>query len=1187
MPYLPITGIGKALEYTGRGMIGIDKGLSTLAAKVGADKAYNAMNKITTLSGLGGVGVATGFGPAAFIPAAIKATWSTAPFIKATGEYVGLMGKEAMKARGQIGFWKRMYEMPNKGPMHRAVSGLMDTATLGGRVTGAAGRVGKGLAASYPVDLAFEWVAEGGEMNPNVLKQAAVETLVFGGTGAALGGITMGSAERIRSLQNGDATNFYRSLTDPSQRVMFNGMAPDMKRVIGTFSASNPGAKIEFTTQGEGAYDRNTKTVMVNPSARNPLKPLLTHEFMHHMLNNGIGDGVVANLVGDGYQTGGLLRGKDGQYEPQYEAFKQEYVDRLQKQHERQIKMRDAIGDPVSKSEREFRVPDEKYLAEEYFIETNVDDMLGLVESGKLGKMAGRMVLNDKVRALGDAILNKSAILRDLHFRIGGVMDGNGKMVKGNGFLGGQLYQSPEVRRMFQKMVNESIGRRGGIDTAKMKARNGIEININGKTDPILGELSSLWETDADGNPLVNKKGEYIPLSKETDELRSNAGMLLVDDLRARQSRGELIPDGELAYNPDNNTWSGQYLNDKQIELLSLSGRFNSKQIKQLKMLNAAAKATSDPNADPATRGHRFSVMYQAALKKNKKGQWRYDQIKPQLRDIVPYGVEISKHGNVLYRIMSTNQLFANASEKATSKRGRSLYQGNMESILRDANKVIDLHGKNEATDAYFKSEYPKDWEDRKKFINSVFGNVGAGHKDINPLVASDRVDAVVKSYRLDRMNKATQLVGATQLPYQNNLIKINYLPEGEPILDENGEPKDLRYTPSYEDSQVRMPEAQRAMPEGEPMPQRLDISETLSGRAVKTKLKHSKDNRRVDAENATVFSPSLRYLPEPVYHGTPHDVEEFSTEKIGTGEGAQAYGWGLYFAGNKSVAEGYQRDLSGFDELVIYTKDGKKKGNQLDDIDLEVAKYLEFGLKAAGQFKHNAAYYAKEQAKSAGLENVVERLDKYGRDAKVAYEKNTGNLYTVKLKPNDNEFLDWDEPIMKQSKSIQKIAKNLIKSKLPDSPDYGVLKAALDLGGYSLNEIALVIDNDRKLYDSANTITSNRSDDQSPGEALVNKWKGWVELNTIDGKRLYEKLSENGIDISDRTGVSEKQKSISKQLLKLGVKGIRYLDAMSRKEGQGSYNYVVFDENDIEITHKNSREISNASAIANSAKLK
>jgi hypothetical protein len=816
IPYLPIAAVGKTLELTGRGMIGIDKGLSIFAAKIGADKAYNAMNKMSSLSGLGGAGAALGLGPAAFIPAAAKLAWATAPYLKAAGEYVSLVGKEASKARGQIGFWKRIYEMPNKGPAHRMVSGLMDTATAGGLVTGMGSRVTKGLLASYPVDLAYEWVSEGGELNPNLFKQAAVETLFFGGTGAALGGITMGSANRIKALQNGDAMNFYSSISDPAQRVMYNGMPSDLKRVVGTFSASNPGAKIQFVDQGLGAYDRNTKTVMINPNAPNPLKPLLTHEFMHHMLNSGIGDGVIANLVGDGFQTGGILRSKDGGYDAQYESFKGEYVNRLRKQHDRQVKLRDAIGDPMTKNEREFKTPDEKYLAEEYFIETNVDDMLGLVESGKLGKMAGRMIINDKVRALGDSILNKSAILRDLHFRIGGVMDNSGKMVTGNGFLGGKLYQSPEVRRMFQKMVSESVGRRGGIDAAKRKAREGVEISIQGKSDPILGELGSLWETDSDGSPLVDNNGDFVPLKKETDELRSQAGMLLVDDLKARQSRGEAIPDGELAYNPENNTWSGQYLNDKQIDLLSLSGRFNSKQIKQLRLLNEAARQTSNTNADPATRGHRFSMIYQPALKKNRKGQWKYDQIKPQLRDVVPYGVEISKDGNILIRIMSTNQLFANVSEKAASKRGRTLYDGNMETILRDANAVIDLHGKNQATDAYFKEKYAGKWEDHKKFINSVFGNVGAGHKDINPLVASDRVDAVVKSYRLDRMNKATQLVGSTQLPYQNNMIKINYLPEGEPIMDASGEPKDLRNTPRYEaTSQVKMPE-QRQMPESE-----------------------------------------------------------------------------------------------------------------------------------------------------------------------------------------------------------------------------------------------------------------------------------------------------------------------------------------------------------------------------------
>ncbi len=38
----------------------------------------------------------------------------------------------------------------------------------------------------------------------------------------------------------------------------------------------------------------------------------------------------------------------------------------------------------------------------------------------------------------------------------------------------------------------------------------------------------------------------------------------------------------------------------------------------------------------------------------------------------------------------------------------------------------------------------------------------------------------------------------------------------------------------------------------------------------------------------------------QPAYHGTPHKFDEFSTENIGTGEGAQAHGWGLYFAEDK-----------------------------------------------------------------------------------------------------------------------------------------------------------------------------------------------------------------------------------------------------------------------------------------------
>ena len=46
-------------------------------------------------------------------------------------------------------------------------------------------------------------------------------------------------------------------------------------------------------------------------------------------------------------------------------------------------------------------------------------------------------------------------------------------------------------------------------------------------------------------------------------------------------------------------------------------------------------------------------------------------------------------------------------------------------------------------------------------------------------------------------------------------------------------------------------------------------------------------------------------------YHGSPHSFNEFDIAKIGTGEGAQAYGHGLYFAENEAVARDYRNKLA------------------------------------------------------------------------------------------------------------------------------------------------------------------------------------------------------------------------------------------------------------------------------------
>jgi len=52
------------------------------------------------------------------------------------------------------------------------------------------------------------------------------------------------------------------------------------------------------------------------------------------------------------------------------------------------------------------------------------------------------------------------------------------------------------------------------------------------------------------------------------------------------------------------------------------------------------------------------------------------------------------------------------------------------------------------------------------------------------------------------------------------------------------------------------------------------------------------------------------------VYHGSPHLFQKFDLAKIGTGEGNQAYGRGMYMAQSPDVAEEYARNLSNSDKM-------------------------------------------------------------------------------------------------------------------------------------------------------------------------------------------------------------------------------------------------------------------------------
>ena len=62
----------------------------------------------------------------------------------------------------------------------------------------------------------------------------------------------------------------------------------------------------------------------------------------------------------------------------------------------------------------------------------------------------------------------------------------------------------------------------------------------------------------------------------------------------------------------------------------------------------------------------------------------------------------------------------------------------------------------------------------------------------------------------------------------------------------------------------------------------------------------------------------------QSAWHGSPHDFVEFLLSAIGTGEGAQAHGWGLYFAKNRRTSEGYKKRLAKITQ-EYYAYDGKE----------------------------------------------------------------------------------------------------------------------------------------------------------------------------------------------------------------------------------------------------------------------
>jgi hypothetical protein len=147
-------------------------------------------------------------------------------------------------------------------------------------------------------------------------------------------------------------------------------------------------------------------------------------------------------------------------------------------------------------------------------------------------------------------------------------------------------------------------------------------------------------------------------------------------------------------------------------------------------------------------------------------------------------------------------------------------------------------------------------------------------------------------------------------------------------------------------------------------------------------------------------------------YHGSPHDFDRFSMDKIGTGEGAQAYGHGLYFAENPSVAGQYKDNLATYKHIRDYNDANPK------DRPGQVAQWWASGMDLDR---------VDEALKVLEPDSTQAMRDEWIKKGQALHDEmaSRGRMYEVDIDASPDEFLDWDKPLSEQPEAIQDAIKS------------------------------------------------------------------------------------------------------------------------------------------------------------------
>lgn len=362
-------------------------------------------------------------------------------------------------------------------------------------------------------------------------------------------------------------------------------------------------------------------------------------------------------------------------------------------------------------------------------------------------------------------------------------------------------------------------------------------------------------------------------------------------------------------------------------------------------------------------------------------------------------------------------------------------------------------------------------------------------------------------------------------------------------------------------------------------------------------------------AKGATAALKRVRN-PIRAYHGSPHDFDKFDMSKIETGEGAQAFGHGLYFAENEGVARSYRDTNAGkgvnlkatveaaFPERSFSTNDlGAiySAANHGDKDPIKAARAVQMRLP---ELRDHGPFNGPAGPNAEKIADAITQIRDQGR----------GRMYEVNLHASPDDFLDWDKPLSQQSEKVRASIESIGTSHRPISGFRGLSNDENGLVRSEAREYAgdpSSLDRNIEMWTSA--FNKRQSDghtfDAANAAQRLSALQKAKSLGAIVDRRISDTVSDLINNLNGNTS----------GLREAGIPGIRYLDQGSRDKAfrvdletsrgpynadapltfsthaqaknyadrkaaegfktnivdQGSRNYVVFDPAMIEILRK------------------